>query len=148
MADAIKLALARNEIAKIAEDQIVVAGAAVEKARVAFLPVITATGVDTARPYDVVRAGTTVTAYNTVTGGANIAQPVVNLPAWPLYRQAQRLLDAQKASSTDTKRVLEFSAAQAFFNTLASEAVLAAADRAATRRRPLSTTPRRASMRS
>jgi outer membrane protein TolC len=129
MADAIKLALARNEIAKIADDQILVADAAVEKARVAFLPVITATAVDTARPYDVVRAGTTVTAYNAVTGGASIVQPVVNLPAWPLYRQAQRLLDAQKASSTDAKRVLEFSAAQAFFNTLASEAVLAAADR-------------------
>ena len=39
MADAIKLALARNEIAKIADDQIIVADAAVEKARVAFLQV-------------------------------------------------------------------------------------------------------------
>jgi outer membrane protein TolC len=126
---AVALVLARSEVAKIADEQIVVAGAAVEKARVGFLPVITASGVDTARPYDVVRNGTTVTPYTQVTGGANIAQPVINLPAWPLYRQAERLLDAQKATSTDTKRVLQFTAAQAFFGVLASEAVLAAANR-------------------
>jgi outer membrane protein TolC len=127
--EAVQLALSRNELAKIADDQIVEAAAAVEKARVAFLPVVTATGVDTARPYTVVRGGSTVDAYNVVTGAATIAQPVVNLPAWPLYHEAQHLLDSQKASSTDTKRVLQFSAAQAFFNTLASEAVLAAAER-------------------
>ena len=127
--DAVQLALARNERAKIAEDQIVEADAALEKARVAFLPVITATGADTARPYNVVRSGVTVTANNVVTGTANIVQPILNLPAWPLYHQAQRLLDAQKAASTDAKRVLEFNAAQTFFNALASEAVLAAAER-------------------
>ncbi len=86
-------------------------------------------GVDTARPYEVVRNGATVTPYNLATGSGTITQPVVNVPAWPLYRQAQRLLDAQKASSTDAKRVLEFNAAQAFFNSLAAQAVLAAAGR-------------------
>jgi outer membrane protein TolC len=127
--EAVQLALTRNERAKIADEQILAADAAVEKARVAFLPVITATGVDTARPYSVVRNGVTVTPNNAVTGSANIAQPVVNLPAWPLYHQAKRLLDAQKAASTDAKRVLEFNAAQSFITTLASEAVLAAAER-------------------
>ncbi len=129
LSEAVQLALSRNEQAKIADDLVLEADAALEKARVGFLPVITASGVDTARPYDVVRNGSTVTPYTQVTGGASIAQPVVNLPAWPLYRQAERLLDAQKAASTDAKRVLEFNAAQAFFNTLATEAVLAAAQR-------------------
>jgi outer membrane protein TolC len=129
LADAVQLALARNERAKIADGEVVEARAAVEKARVAFLPTITATGTDTVRPYQVSRAGVVVTPYNVAGGTANITQPLVNLPAWPLYRQAQRLLDAQKASSTDARRILAFNAAQSFFNALASEAVLAAAER-------------------
>ncbi len=127
--DAVQLALARNERAKIADDEIVEARAGVEKARVAFLPVINATAVDTARPYQVTRTGTVVTPYDVLTGNATITQPLVNLPAWPLYRQAQRLLDSQKAASIDARRILAFNAAQAFFNALASEAVLAAAER-------------------
>ena len=45
-------------------------------------------------------------AAGTATASGTIAQPVVNLPVWPLYRQAQRLLDAQRATSADAKRVL------------------------------------------
>jgi outer membrane protein TolC len=127
--EAVRLALSRNERARIADEQILVADAAVEKARVAFLPTVTGLGTDVARPYDVVKNGTTVTPYNAVTGSGTIAQPVVNLPAWPLYRQAQRLLDAQRATSADAKRVLQFNAASAFINALSLEAVVAAANR-------------------
>ena len=127
--EAVQLALSRNEQARIADEQILVADAAVEKARVAFLPTVTGLGNDVARPYDVVKNGTTVTPYNAVTGSGTISQPVVNLPAWPLYRQAQRLLDAQRATSADSKRVLQFSAASAFINALSLEAVVAAANR-------------------
>ena len=127
--DAVELALARNENSKIADEQVHVADAAVEKARTAFLPVLSATATDTARPYNIVKAGSTVVPYNTGTGNATIAQPLLNASAWPLLRQAQRLLDAQRASSIDSKRLLSFGAATAFFQTLASEEVLEAAKR-------------------
>ncbi len=131
--DAVKLALARNETAQIADYQVDVADAAVEKARVGFLPVITATGSDTLRPSPV--RGSAATGYavqtpvSATTGAITFTQPVVNLSAWPLYRQAQRLLDAQRATSTDTKRILQFNAANAFLQALSQEAIVQAAQR-------------------
>jgi outer membrane protein TolC len=130
--DAVKLALAKNEAAQIAEYQVDVADAAVEKARVAFLPVLTATGSDTLRPNPIrgnVSPFAVSTPVNATTGALTITQPVLNLSAWPLYRQAQRLLDAQRATSTDSKRILQFNAANAFLQTLSQEAVLQAAQR-------------------
>jgi outer membrane protein TolC len=130
--DAVKLALAKNEAAQIADYQVDVADAAVEKARVAFLPVIVAAGSDTIRPAPLranVAPFAITTPVNATTGALTITQPVVNLSAWPLYRQAQRLLDAQRATSTDAKRILQFNAANAFLQTLSQEAVLQAAQR-------------------
>jgi outer membrane protein TolC len=123
--DAVQLALARNESARIADDEVIVADAAVEKARTAFLPIIAATFTDTARPYSIPGK----LPNDIRTGGATINQPLLTASAWPLLRQAERLLDAQRASSTDQKRLLAFSAATAFFQTLSDEEVLEAAKR-------------------
>jgi len=129
--EAVRLALARNENAKIADDQVVVADAAVDKARTAFLPIVAAAGTNTARPYQVSKSGTVVLPYDQATSSTTIAQPILVASAFPLLRQAQRLLDAQRASSTDAKRLLAFTAATAFFQTLSSEEVLQAANRSA-----------------
>ena len=130
--DAVKLALAKNEAAQIADYQIDVADAAVEKARVAFLPVLVATGSDTIRanpPATGGSGGGGAAPTNVTTGAVTLTQPIVNLSAWPLYRQAERLLDAQRATSTDAKRILQFNAANAFLQTLSQEAILQAAQR-------------------
>ena len=129
--EAVQLALARNENAKIADDQVVVADAAVDKARAAFLPIISATGTGLGRPYQVSKSGTVVLPYDQATSNATISQPVLVASAFPLLRQAQRLLDAQRASTIDAKRLLAFDAATAFFQTLSSEQVLQAAKRSA-----------------
>jgi outer membrane protein TolC len=129
--EAVQLVLARNENAKIADEQVVVANAAVEKARTAFLPIVTAAGTDTARPKAVEKAGVVVLPANIGTGNGTIAQPLLNASAFPLLRQAERLLDAQRASTVDAKRLLAFSAAIQFFQTLSAEEVLEAARRSA-----------------
>jgi outer membrane protein TolC len=129
--EAVQLALAGNENAKIADALVLVADAAVEKARTAFLPLVTATATDTARPGSVQKAGAVVLPANIGTGNATIAQPLLNASAFPLLRQAERLLDAQRASSTDAKRLLAFNAATQFFQTLSAEEVLEAARRSA-----------------
>jgi outer membrane protein TolC len=124
--EAVQLALARNEFAKIADEQINVAHAAVERARAGFLPVLALNASETLRHSGTDRSGV---AFSGNVGGATatLSQPVVNASAWPLYGQARQLLDAQRASSADEKRILSFSAATAFFLTLSAEKVLEAA---------------------
>jgi outer membrane protein TolC len=129
--EAVALALSRSEIAKIADEEVIVADAAVEKARVGFLPTMVATGNDVQRPY-VVRSpssGAITQPSNIATAGGTITQPLLNASAWPLYRQAERLRDAQEASSEDQKRLLAFGAATTFLQVLSVEQVRDAAQR-------------------
>jgi outer membrane protein TolC len=127
--DAVQLALTKNESAKIADEQIIVADAAVEKARTAFLPTLTTNAIDIARPYSINKNGTPVVYGNTVTNATVLTQPILNAPAIPLLRQAERLYDAQRATSADAKRLLSFAAATAFLNTLSEEEVVQAAQK-------------------
>ncbi|HEX7664346.1 MAG TPA: TolC family protein, partial [Polyangiaceae bacterium] len=127
LADAVKFALAKNERAKIADYQLDVADAAVERARTAFFPTLTANGADTLKPDEPTRAGGTAAPNNIANFTTTLSQPILNASAWPLYRQAQRLFDAQKANSEDAKRVLAFDAANAFFVVLSQEESLEAA---------------------
>ena len=129
LADAVRLASSRNERARIAEYQADVSEAAVERARTAFFPTLVTTANDTIRPNEPTRAGATP-APNQIGGwNTTLAQPVLNASSWPLYRQAQRLFDAQRATSDDQKRILEFDAANAFFTALSQEEALEAAQR-------------------
>ena len=134
----LKLALTRNERARLSELNVVQAEAAVDKARSGFLPTVVASGTYTQRGYDIVSASkpttpptptvyTVTTPYNSATSSLVVNQPLINVPAWPLYRQAQRLFDAQEAQTIDDKRVLTFDAAKAFFATLSADALVAAA---------------------
>jgi outer membrane protein TolC len=119
--DAIKLALTRNERAKIAALDIEVAAAGVDKARVAFLPVLQATGNDTIHPRD--------NPTNTINGALTLNQPLIAPSAFPLYDQAKHELSSQRAQSTDDRRQLAFDAAKAFLNVLLADEVLKAAQR-------------------
>ncbi len=122
--DAVELALSRNERARISDLNVVVADAAVEKARTAFLPVVTLNGNDT---------GTAVRAAGqpalVATGSAVFTQPLLNASAFPLYAQAKALANAQRAQTTDDKLVLAFNAANGFFSVLSASAVVDAAQR-------------------
>lgn len=122
--DAVQLALARNERAKISDLQVVVAEAAVERARAGFLPIVALTGNDQQH-----LGATSSASSNVGTSSATINQPLVNAPAWPLYSQAKALEDAQRAQNVDDKRLLAFSAAGAFFAVLNADDFLQAAQR-------------------
>ena len=121
LGDAIQLALTRNERARIAELDVVVADAGVEKARVAFLPVLAANGNDTLHPRD--------TPLDTANGALTLSQPLFEPSAWPLLDEAQHNLSGQRAQSADDKRLLAFDAARAFFSVLLAEEVVQAAQR-------------------
>ena len=119
--DAIQLALHRNERAKIAELDIVVAEAAVSRARSSFLPVLSANGNDTLHLHG--------DPTNTAQATLNLNQPLISPSAWPLYSQAKHQLAGQRAQSTDDKRQIAFDTANAFINVLLREQVLKAAQR-------------------
>ncbi len=118
--DAIQLALHRNERARIAELDIIVAEAAVSRARAAFLPVLSANGNDTLHLH-----GDT----NTAQAALNLNQPLISPSAWPLYGQAKHQLAGARAQSADDKRQIAFDAASAFINVLLRQEVLKAAQR-------------------
>src|SRR5579884_698584 len=122
--DAVRLAESRNERAKISDLQVLVADAAVERARAGFLPVASLSGNDQ-QHLEPVRPSPS----NVGQASFTVNQPIVNAPAWPLYAQAKQLADAQRAQNVDDKRLLCFDAARAFFTVLNAEAVLNAADR-------------------
>jgi outer membrane protein TolC len=122
--DAVHLALTRNERARISDLNVVVAEAAVEKARAAFLPLLTAQGSDVQHAYAADRGPN-----NIGTGNVTLTQSVLNASSFPLYAQALRLADAAHAQNVDDKRVLSFAAASAFFLVLNAQEVLHAAQR-------------------
>jgi outer membrane protein TolC len=121
---AVQLILTRNERARISDLNVNVADAAVEKARAGFLPILTLNGNDTTTA--VVAAGQPA---NVGAGSLVLSQPLLNASAYPLYSQAKALADAQRAQNTDDKRLLSFSAANAFFTVLSASAVVEAAQR-------------------
>jgi outer membrane protein TolC len=123
VADAIQLALTRNERAQIANLQVAVADAALEKARAGFLPSLSATAQLTGRPYR------TNLPRDVEQSAITLVQPLINASAWPLYLQSASLLEAQRASTTDAKRLLAFDATTTFLEVLSVEQVLEAARR-------------------
>jgi outer membrane protein TolC len=121
---AVQMTIARNEQAKIADLNVVVADAAVEKAFTAFLPILTATGADTQTVAVAPKA-----PYNVGTTALTVNQPLLSASAFPLYNQARNLADSQRASTVDQRRLLGFGAANAFFAVLNAQDLVAAAQR-------------------
>lgn len=121
---AVHLALTRNERMRISDLNVVVSEAAVERARTAFLPLVTANASD-----GLTAAVAPGQPNNAATGGLVITQPLINVPSWPLYWQARALAEAQHAQNVDDKRVLAFNAAAAFFAVLGAQGILDAAKR-------------------
>jgi outer membrane protein TolC len=111
LADAVHLALARNERSRIADLQVA-----------AFLPVLSLGASDQQRPApdkpeSVGQASLT------------LSQPLLNASGFPLYAQARHTSEAQRAQSTDDLRVLAFDAARAFLAVLTADDVVQAAKR-------------------
>jgi len=118
---AVHLALTRNERSAIADLDIKVAEAGVEKARSAFLPGLQAGGNAQWRPRN--------NPSETASGNLELSQPLLVPSVIPLYRQSKQNLAAQIAQSTDDKRQLTFDTAKAYFNVLLADEVVKAAER-------------------
>jgi len=123
---AIDLALTRNERAKIADSNVTVTAAAVQRATGAFLPTLILLANDTQRPDDIVRAGN---PSNVANASVTLNQPIFVATAFPLLGQARQNHEGQIAQTTDDKRALAFDAAHAFIAVLVADEVVRAAER-------------------
>ncbi|HEY1558356.1 MAG TPA: TolC family protein [Kofleriaceae bacterium] len=119
---AIHLALAHNERSGIAELNVEVAEGDIDKARVAFLPALTAGGTNAWTPWD--KRPTDVTK-----GSLMLSQPLIVPSAFPLYDQAKHNLEGTRAQTVDDKRQLAFDAAKAYLAVLLADQVVQAAQK-------------------
>jgi len=120
----VKLALANNERALKAPLRVEAAEGQLERARAAFLPTLTAGGTGTlaAQPD---RNGRILAG----TGQVAVNQPIISLPAFPLYAQARHQLESERWGAVEDKRVLAFDAAKAYLVTVAGERLVGTAQR-------------------
>jgi outer membrane protein TolC len=131
--DAVSLAVSRNERAKIADLNVVVADAALSRARTAFFPTVLLAGTYTQRPDDTVDPKRASTSFINSSGAslnaaATLNQPLLNASAIALYQQAKNTVLGTDSQTIDDKRLLAYDAAKAFFSALSADAVLTAAN--------------------
>jgi outer membrane protein TolC len=123
MDDAIRLALDRNERARIAGLRVDVASAQLERARAPFLPTVNfgfSSGV----------AGYPDRSGRSWTHGATLTatQPLLTPSSIPLHAQAEHNLRAEEHNAVEQQRTLAFDTAKAFVVALANEQVLVASE--------------------
>jgi outer membrane protein TolC len=119
--EAVRLSLASNERALKAPLRVDQAEGSLHRARDAFFPTLVL-----GSQYAITPNGRTTTS---LTGGLTLNQPILNPSAFPLYAQAKHNFAAEKWGSQQDLRQLAFDTAKAFMGTLATERVLAAANR-------------------
>lgn len=131
--EAVRLAVARNERAGIADAQAAAAQARLERARAFFFPEVTVTGSYTRRSHETVRdlGGTPVViqSRDALAATAVASLPLFDARAFPAWRYARLQRDAARLDATEQKRLLGFEAAEAFLRTLGVQDVEAAAVR-------------------
>lgn len=108
MEEAVRLALASNERALKAPLRIEVAEGQLDRARAAFLPTLSASGSGNLHPLD--RNSRVLAGGGTV----SLSQPILSLPAFPLYAQAKHALEAERWGAAQDKRLVAFDTARAF----------------------------------
>ncbi|MSS69930.1 MAG: TolC family protein [Candidatus Latescibacteria bacterium] len=130
---AVRLALERNERARIAEAHAAAAGARASSVRTFFLPDLTLIGNYTRRAYQTLQTVRGETAvfqhYNALSSTATVTMDLFDARLFPLYRQVTQEREAARLTASNDKRLLAFDAAEAYLTALSTEQVFEAAQR-------------------
>jgi outer membrane protein TolC len=125
------MALARNEVARQADERVLVSDALLKRARAFFLPTLVTTGTYTRRPFEVVRSigstQATIQSLNALAGVAQLNMIIFDSHSLPTLLNARSNYEAQKFTSAESKRQLVFEVSNAFLATLGTEQLLVAA---------------------
>jgi outer membrane protein TolC len=130
---AIRLALANNERAIKADQNMLVSGSLLAQARAVFLPSLSVSGSYTRRPFEVARLignqNIIVQSYNGLSGAANLSMTLFNSANVPAVLQASANLEAEAHNTAESKRGLAFEVGTAFLGALSQDQVLEASKR-------------------
>ncbi|MDD8025229.1 MAG: TolC family protein [Acidobacteriota bacterium] len=130
---AIRLALANNERALSADQDIRIARSRLVQAKASFLPSVNVTGTYTRRPFEVARLignqNIIVQSYNGLSGAANLSMTLFNSANLPALLAAGANLDTESFSAFDSKRRVAFDVGTAFLGALSQDQVLGASKR-------------------
>jgi outer membrane protein TolC len=129
LAQAVRIAIERNERSRISDLSVTIADAAVRRARAGFLPNLSLAGSELLRPNAIEQNGRTVVRSNVASGTATLIQPLLSITAFPLYAGAKYNAEAARYDAQSQRRQLCFDAARAFFGVVAQQHVLTAAQR-------------------
>lgn len=131
LADAIALALERNELPRIALARIEQARAQRQLAYTQLFPVLAATGAYLRRARETVAnvngQPVTVRSRDALNAQLLLSAPVFDATSFNTIAQSSWLLDAQRLDAVETRRLLAFDVAESFVAVLSSEQVEAAA---------------------
>lgn len=131
LADAIALALERNELPRIALARIEQARAQRQLAYTQLFPVIAATGAYLRRARETVAnvngQPVVVRSRDAFNGQLVLSAPLFDASSFNTIAQSAWLLDAQRLDAEETRRLLAFDVAESFLAVLSSEQVEAAA---------------------
>ncbi|MCX6559736.1 MAG: TolC family protein [Candidatus Aminicenantes bacterium] len=130
---AIRLALANNERAIKADQNMLVADARLAKAKAVFLPQLSVSGSYTRRPFEVARLignqNIIVQSYNGLSGAANLSMTLFDSKSLPALLGANADLETEGYNTADGKRNLAFEVGTSFLGTLSQDQVLEASRR-------------------
>ncbi len=131
--DAVKLALERNEQSLATTESVTAARARVNRARTAFMPNITATGVYTRRPFEVSRnvggSNIVIQKYDALSSVVNFNMNLFDTRSFPALSAARSQRESDVMTASESRRQLMFQVSQSFLTVLSTGQVLEASRR-------------------
>jgi outer membrane protein len=130
LADAVRLALARNLAARVADAEVARAEALVVEARSSYLPSVGATAAYTRLEADRTVAGRLALAADTFTAALTATVPLLAFKARAQARRAGDTADVARFAAGDTRRALALSVGRAYLTVLAQQRIVEVSERA------------------
>jgi outer membrane protein len=133
LAEAVKMALAKNPTAATADAEIRRAEALAVEARAGWLPTLSGNGTYTRLDADRVLGGTpprVIAAADSVSANLTLAIPIVHTRVWAAWSHASDGLDVASASKADVRRQVAVATARAYLAIIAQKRVIDATLRA------------------
>jgi len=126
--EAVRRAVARNEVSRSADKQVLAAEARVDRAEAFFYPEVTATGSYTRELYDPSWTERSIQGGTGLRGDLTIVATLFDGRGFPLLSQAKLSRDAQKLESAQQKLLVAYDTASLYLAALSQDSVRKAAE--------------------
>jgi outer membrane protein len=126
--DAVRLTLARNATARVADDEVARAEALVTEARSSWLPIVSAQAAYTRIEGDRTVAGRLTQGADSFGASISANVPIVAVKGWAQSRRAEDQVTVSRASAVDVRRTLAVATGHAYLAAIAAQRQLDVVD--------------------